>query len=167
MDTGLRGSKVARPCDAPNANGGLPRLPAHFATIVKLLVLTGQRRGEIAALRAEYFSWDTSNDTSANSKDLSADQAVGAQRDLSKRSNSASSNLCTLPPTPTKNGREHTFPIATSTASLLQEHLQISSGSLLFPARGTSSQRAFNGWSKSKKALDKCSLSPIYKHLVG
>jgi integrase len=30
-------------------------LPAHFCAIVKLLVVTGQRRGEIAALRSEYI----------------------------------------------------------------------------------------------------------------
>jgi integrase len=33
----------------------LPRLPASYATIVKLLILTGQRRGEIAALQSSWI----------------------------------------------------------------------------------------------------------------
>jgi integrase len=33
-----------------------PRLPAHFTTIVRLLILTGQRKGETAALKRAYFS---------------------------------------------------------------------------------------------------------------
>ena len=31
------------------------KLPRPFASIVQLLILTGMRRGEIAALRADYF----------------------------------------------------------------------------------------------------------------
>jgi integrase len=100
-----------------------PRLPVHFATIVRLLILTGMRRGECAALRAEYFS----------------------------------NEACTLPPTLTKNKREHAFPISGTTASLLSTSLQLArTSAFLFPARG-SSTKPFNGWSKSKAALDKLS----------
>jgi integrase len=103
------------------------RTEGHFGTIVKLLILTGARRGEIAALRADYISHDT----------------------------------CTLPATLTKNKREHTFPIENLTAALLCSVLPTSttpstSEMLLFPARGSSSS-PFNGWSKSKAALDKLS----------
>ena len=35
-----------------------PRLPTNFATIVKLLILTGMRRGECAALKGEYVKGD-------------------------------------------------------------------------------------------------------------
>jgi integrase len=121
---------------APNGRQDSPRLPVHFATIVKLLILTGQRRGEIAALRADYISNDT----------------------------------CTLPPTLTKNKREHTFPIGSFSAALLfpllPSHSQQTDSSqsssrqftsqFLFPARGSNS-KPFNGWSKSKATLDKLS----------
>jgi integrase len=107
-----------------------PRLPRHYATIVKLLILTGQRKGEIAALQTSWISSD---------------------------------NSIALPAAITKNGRSHSFPIGATTASLLASltsTANISSGStapqLLFPARGKNST-PFNGWSKSKAALDKLS----------
>lgn len=106
--------------DLLNENDIAPAaLPAHFATIVRLLILTGQRRGEIAALRADYISNDT----------------------------------CTLPASLTKNGREHTFPITSLT---LQIAFSSNCRPLLFPARGKSGT-PFNGWSKSKTALDRLS----------
>src|SRR5262249_5376682 len=37
---------------------GTPSLPANYATIVKLLILTGERRGEIAALRTSFIDGD-------------------------------------------------------------------------------------------------------------
>jgi integrase len=93
---------------------------AHFGTIVRLLLLTGQRRGEIAALRVNFFQND----------------------------------VCTLPETLTKNGREHAFPIGPLATQLLSQYLaKRVNGSLLFPARGTT-DRPFNGWSKGKTALD-------------
>lgn len=94
-------------------------LPANFATIVKLLILTGQRRGEISALRWEWISED--------------------ERTIS------------FPPTITKNGRAHTIPFGQFTFDLMDEW----GSGMLFQARG--SDRAFNGWSKSKAALDKLS----------
>lgn len=48
-DTELK--KIWDACSDPNNN-----LPDHFRAIVKLLMLTGQRRGEIAALRAEWIT---------------------------------------------------------------------------------------------------------------
>jgi len=41
---------IYRACDNSDAE-----LPEHFRTIVKLLILTGQRRGEVAALEASYY----------------------------------------------------------------------------------------------------------------
>jgi len=161
-----RGSGVNHPnessdrCDAVRA-----ALPANFATIVKLLILTGQRRNEIASLQT---SWITSNVTNINScasaksdrklkSEASSPQA--SQLDLSSASFSppSSSNLwtITLPASITKNGREHTFPLSNLSSSLLAPLCRTSSG-LLFPARGKS-QSSFNGWSKSKAALDKLS----------
>jgi integrase len=115
-----------------------------FGIIVRLLILTGQRRGEIAALEAEYL-YET----------IDAKTFLPFER------------TCTLPASLTKNGREHTFPIGASCAAILSDvtknilatHGHISSSStnsigLLFPARGKPG-RPFNGWSKSKKALDK------------
>jgi integrase len=97
------------------------RLPAHFATIVKLLILTGQRRGEIAALQTSWIN----------------------------------ENSITLPSAVTKNGREHTFPIGPLSQSLLST--RTANGSpYLFPARGKP-RTPFNGWGKSKAALDELS----------
>jgi integrase len=99
-----------------------PSLPAAFCAIVKLLILSGQRRGEISALRKKWLSDDT----------------------------------ITLPNEITKNGREHTFPIGQLAASVLESSTETSDADFLFPARGDS-ETCFNGWSKSKAALDSLS----------
>jgi integrase len=98
----------------------------HFGTIVKLLILTGQRRGEVAALKGSYYSHNQQT-------------------------------IC-LPSELTKNNREHTFPIGAFTATLLPS-LATRDITLMFPARG-STARPFNGWSKSKAALDKLANIP-------
>jgi len=99
-----------------------PSLPAAFCAIVKLLILSGQRRGEISALRKKWLSDDT----------------------------------ITLPNEITINGREHTFPIGQLAASVLESSTETSDADFLFPARGDS-ETCFNGWSKSKAALDSLS----------
>ena len=115
---GVKDTEAAEP-------SGPPRMPAHFATIVKLLIVTGQRRGEIAALQPSYFSHNQQT-------------------------------IC-LPATLTKNGREHTFPVSATAIELLKTAAsETSSDTFLFPARGKKS-KPFNGWSKSKVALDKLS----------
>lgn len=108
------------PADDGSSPSAPDKIPAAFAVIVKLLMLTGQRRGEIAALQT---SW------------------------LQK-------NQITLPPEATKNGREHCFPVGKSVRALCNS--SVGSSHLLFPARGTK-HTPFNGWSKSKVALDKLS----------
>jgi len=97
---------------------------ANFGTIVELLILTGQRRGEIAALQTPWLNL--------------ADKTI------------------TLPAEITKNKREHSFPIGQSAASLISNFPTEASAPVIFPARGKSST-PFNGWSKSKVALDKLS----------
>jgi integrase len=94
-----------------------------FGTIVKLLIVTGQRRSEIAALHTDFFD----------------------PRDAT----------LSLPMTLTKNSRPHLFPVpklATTTLTAIQPN----SRGLFFPARGKS-EKPFNGWSKSKAALDRSS----------
>ena len=59
-------------------------------------------------------------------------------------------NLLILPPTLTKNGREHILPLP----SLAKQVLGTSSGSYVFPGRRNS---AFNGWGKAKMTLDELS----------
>jgi integrase len=96
-----------------------------FGAIVKLLILTGQRRGEVSAFRANFVSKD----------------------------------LCTIPASLAKNGREHTFPIGIMAASILNSVIPSALPNgfmLLFPARGKANS-PFNGWSKSKELLDKLS----------
>jgi len=169
--------KIWRACEQRGSDGGVPTrsdactsarttLPINFATIVKLLILTGQRKNEIASLQ---FSWMTKTDTLHNStKKKSTSIAMSVtQTGANSFSNVAtgastiqSTDLwtITIPAEVAKNGREHTFPIGTLACSLLK--LQTQSGrevsTLLFPARGSTSV-PFNGWSKSKAALDKAS----------
>jgi integrase len=92
----------------------------HFGTMVRLLILTGMRRGECAALRSSWIQCST----------------------------------VTLPKEATKNGREHTFPISVLATSILADAVPKDGTELLFPARGKPTT-PFNGWSKSKIALDK------------
>lgn len=91
-----------------------------FGTILRLLILTGQRCNEIASLRAEYID--------------------------------KKARTITLPPSLTKNNREHTFPIGKKTIKLLRTIPE--TDGLLFPARGKP-DKPFNGWSKCKLAFDK------------
>jgi integrase len=58
-----------------------------------------------------------------------------------------------LPPELTKNGQEHTFPLTFLALSLLTSP---NTDGLYFPARGKP-LKPFNGWSKSKAALDSLS----------
>lgn len=101
------------------------RIGGLFGAIVKLLIVTGQRRGEIAGLLDTFFSHN--------------------QQTVS------------LPGSLTKNHLDHTFPVGRLAASLLlaQLHAEDRRGSaFLFPSR-TSIDRPFNGWSKSKREVDK------------
>jgi integrase len=102
------------------------QIPKCFATITKLLILTGQRRGEIAALRGEFIK----------------------------------GHLCVLPPTLTKNGREHTLPLGTLTTDILLNAISAQPpAAYVFPARGKPNV-PFSGWSKAKTALDQ--LAGVY-----
>jgi integrase len=96
-----------------------------FGIIVRLLLLTGQRRGEIGALRKEWICDDK----------------------------------ITLPKEITKNGREHTFPIGSASKALVSASSvpKFDQARFLFPARSQPTKKSattFNGWSKSKAALD-------------
>jgi integrase len=103
------------------------QIGGHFGTIVKLLILTGMRRGECAALRKDY---------------------------VVRPSQEIAHACIRLPATLTKNGRDHMFPIGAFALSALADTLAKDDASLLFPARGKS-ETPFNGWSKCKTALDK------------
>lgn len=113
------------------------QIGGHFGTIVKLLILTGMRRGECAALRKEYVVEPTEE----------------------------SEHPCIrLPSTLTKNGREHLFPIGPLAMSALASALPKEDTGLLFPARGKP-RTSFNSWSKCKATLDKlASIAPWTLH---
>jgi|SRR5665213_1662655 len=99
-----------------------------FSTLIRLLILTGQRRGEIVALRGEMVDLETAT--------------------------------ITLPTTLTKNGRQHTFPFGPAVGAILKARQR---DGLLFRGRGT--DKPFDGWSKSKSALDReCPLAPWTIH---
>lgn len=114
-----------------------------FGVIVKLLILTGQRRGEIAALQTGWISYVEDR----------ADRVSG--HDNSDPSGALVSSV-TLPSWITKNNRDHTFPISTLTAQLLRTVVSETFPAILFPARGVK-DKSFNGWSKGKATLDKLS----------
>lgn len=100
-----------------------------FGTIVQLLILTGQRRGEIAGLKWSYWLPDA------------ADKAI------------------TWPAETTKNGHEHTFPCGDFTWSLLDAAVQANAPVTDSPYvfRSKHGIGHFNGWSKSKARLDRLS----------
>lgn len=103
--------------------------PGQFGTIVKLLMLTGQRRSEISSLHAHWCSLGSSDA-----------EKQGEQSTIA------------LPASVTKNKRKHTFPIGTLSAGVIGK---VPEGTtLLFPARGSKKGRPFSGWSKAKAQLD-------------
>lgn len=89
-----------------------------YGKIIQLLILTGQRRGEIAGLRRSWLDGET----------------------------------VTFPAGFTKNKREHSIPIGSLAARIIDGLPE--NTDLLFPAQG-SSERPFNGWSKSKLLFDR------------
>ncbi|MGO8866415.1 MAG: tyrosine-type recombinase/integrase [Alphaproteobacteria bacterium] len=99
-------------------------LPDAFRAIVRLLILTGMRRGECSAIQSSWVAGDT----------------------------------LTLPTEITKNKRQHTLPLGPLTQAIVKPLLPKPDEppALLFPARGKPGL-PFNGWSKSKTALDKLS----------
>jgi integrase len=116
-----------------SAGGESPQaIPRPFATIVQLLMLTGQRRGEIAALRSSWIKDNTitlPKEMTKNGREHACPLGELAQGLLRETARSHS-------PSPTKFSSNHTL--------------------LLFPARGVSGN-PFNGWSKSKAVFDKVS----------
>jgi integrase len=99
-----------------------------FGVIVKVLILTGQRRGEIVALRSTFFKDNVCTlppDLCKNGREHSF--PIGATTAALLASRLLSANTCN---DPTKH-------------------------SILFPARGSAT--LFNAWSKSKAELDKIS----------
>lgn len=101
--------------------------PTPHNQIVRLLLLTGQRRNEIASLKADYIKDD----------------------------------LCTLPGYITKNKTDHQFPIGPCSAAILSRAITTSRcfSLYIFSSRSNTNGR-FNGWSKSKAALDHRSRVP-------
>jgi len=106
-----------------------------YGRIVELLILTGQRRGEIAALQ-----WQWINEQE---------------------------RIITLPPSITKNKREHAFPYGHMVAGVLKTIPPRSE--YLFPARKERRQgqpvTVFAGWNRPKVELDaRCKIAPWTLH---
>ncbi len=97
-----------------------------YGEIVRLLMLTGQRREEIGALR-----W--------------------SEVDLEER-------IIKLPPARTKNSRPHEVPLSKPAFAILKSRPARAGRDSIFgngPRTGSDRQSGFQGWSKSKAALDK------------
>lgn len=102
-------------------------LPEAFRSVVKLLIAAGLRRSEAAALRSTYYSHNQQT-------------------------------IC-FPSELTKNHQEFCFPLGSFATSILKSPLASAlenDRTLLFPARGKR-DKPFNGWSKSKRELDRLS----------
>jgi integrase len=130
-----------------------------FGKIVRLLILTGQRRGEIAALESSWINETPPNGSASRTLDPGITHSI------------------TFPPHITKNGEEHTIPLSSMASqlllvspahrpfhsqpslksenrTLLSNHYHSSPNSnLLFPSSKTGT--VITGWAKLKEALDK------------
>lgn len=95
---------------SPELTGGV-HLPANFATIVKILILTGLRRGEAAQIQSSWIQKTNSNIEGSNSN-----------------------LLLTIPAKIAKNARELTIPLGPLSGSLLETSMADHSVTL-FPAR--------------------------------
>lgn len=107
-----------------------PDLPEHCRTIVKLLILTGQRRGEIAALGVAYISWPQAT--------------ITLPQELTKNGREHTFPIGPLTVSLLKSRLDCSSSGGSSLAGLL------------FLARGKPSS-PFNGWSKSKALLEELS----------
>lgn len=101
------------------------RIPDTFHTIVQLLILTGMRRGECAALQSSWIDFENNTITIPATATKNGRQHVFPIGTLAKSLLSS------------------TWP-----SELKQQNI------LLFPARGKTAA-PFNGWSKAKAAIDK------------
>jgi integrase len=98
-----------------------------FSEIVRLLLLTGQRRDEIGML-----SW--------------------AEVDLTRK-------MIVLPPSRTKNGRQHELPLPGQASAIIERQPRRNSSDFVFGGKG------FQAWSRDKSALDrKLALAPWRLH---
>jgi integrase len=133
-------------------NTATPSLPANFARIVQLLILTGLRRGEAAAIQK---SWIRSNGSLQHTEHSA--KAASQSVKLSSQHGITTSDLwqLTIPSTHTKNGREHTIPLGALSATLLTKAMNSpsSANGYIFSARTGSSNACFSGWSKASAAL--------------
>lgn len=115
-----------------------------FNSIVRLLLLTGQRRGEIAAIQT---SWIAKQPQSSSSQS-------GSLPEPSYSTPSPDLWTLTIPPSVTKNGIEHTIPLGplsvTLLAPLLKQTSHQSSTSHIFLARGG---RPFTKFAKASEKL--------------
>jgi integrase len=121
------------------------KIGGHFGDIVKLLILTGQRRSEIGSLKAAWCSLPSSKDGNGGATPVSL--AIGGE--------DTQPSIC-LPSEITKNRRAHAFPIGALAAAILSSNIKDGT-TTLFPARGSTST-PFNGWSKAKAQLDRKAL---------
>ena len=120
-----------RPYTSPDVGSSptIRTLPESYCIIVKLLILTGQRRGEIAALNAVYYSHNQ--------------QTICLPSEITKNHLEH-----TFPISSTTSNIFNTLGITDPSQPKSR---------LLFPASRKKSTRPFSGWSKSKKALDQAS----------
>jgi integrase len=95
------------------------RLIPAFGNALRLMLITGQRRNEVAGMRRSELSADLS--------------------------------LWTIPPSRTKNKREHVVPLSPLAREIIAANESISDD-LLFTTTGTT---AISGWSKMKPRLDR------------
>jgi integrase len=128
-----------------------------FADIVRLLILTGQRRNEIGALQwAEVVA-----DTQPIGVRVVADNAVvAAEGGLASDAIGGTGAMIVLGADRAKNSQKHTVPLSPAAAAILGR--QPRRGPYVF---GKTGEAGFSGWSQSKRVLDaRLKLAPWTLH---
>jgi hypothetical protein len=132
---------------------------------------TGTGRGKITSMPSDWATIEIAAQSQqcplisvrSSSSSSSPDRDRGSAR-FAVHLHQRTEILC-LPGSLTKNGRDHSLPIGKHSAALITAVLEGTHCELLFPARGADTN-AFNGWSKSKVALDKSLLEGVLQQTV-
>ncbi len=115
--------------------------PTPFNVIIRLALLTGQRRGELAAMQQSWLS-STPAPYLGTTSSASTSAATGSSKDCIGTGEAAANPCLTFPKEVTKNKKEHCIPITALTARLVHTLTKCLSGT-----------STYNTWSKPQADL--------------
>jgi integrase len=126
----------------------------HYGTIIKLLMLTGQRADEMASLR-----WSEIGETLVEKKRI-AEAAIELP--------AFHINAIELPAERTKNKRPHIVPLSEPALAILTgQHRRVDGNGTLREFVFGIGQRGFSGWSRCKERLDERIAKELGSELPG